>query len=82
MGKKQILAMKKLGFSDSKLAELLALSESEFTQIRHGHNIRPVYKRVDSCAAEFDASTDYFYSTYENKKNPSEYSDGFKIIMI
>jgi len=62
---KQLLEMKRLGFSDSKLAEMLTMSEAELTQIRHDMDIRPVYKRVDSCAAEFDASTDYFYSTYE-----------------
>lgn len=70
---KQVLALKQLGFSDSKLAELLTLAESEFTKIRHDFDIRPVYKRVDSCAAEFDASTDYFYSTYEQycEANPT-----------
>ncbi len=70
---KQILAMKKLGFSDSKLAELLTIPEAEFTKIRHDLDIRPVYKRVDSCAAEFDTSTDYFYSTYEQycESNPT-----------
>jgi carbamoyl-phosphate synthase large subunit len=71
---KQILAMKELGFSDSKLSELLSISEAEFTKVRHDNNIRPVYKRVDSCAAEFDASTDYFYSTYEKfcEANPTD----------
>jgi carbamoyl-phosphate synthase large subunit len=78
---KQVLALKQLGFSDSKLAELLTLAESEFTKIRHGFDIRPVYKRVDSCAAEFDASTDYFYSTYEQycEANPT---DNKKIMIL
>ncbi len=62
---KQFLAIKQLGFSDSRIAELMGKAESEVTQLRHDMNVRPVYKRVDSCAAEFDATTDYFYSTYE-----------------
>ncbi len=61
----QLLAVKKLGFSDAKLASLLQVSDNEVSAYRHKLNIRPVYKRVDSCAAEFDATTDYFYSTYE-----------------
>jgi len=74
LNSKHFLALKELGFSDSKLAELLSISEQEFTKNRHSHNIRPVYKRVDSCAAEFDASTDYFYSTYEQfcEANPTD----------
>ncbi len=62
---RQMLAIKQLGFSDSRIAELMGTSEKKLTQLRHDFNIRPVYKRVDSCAAEFDATTDYFYSTYE-----------------
>ena len=65
ISKKQMLALKQMGFSDSRLAELMAINETQLTQLRHNYQIRPVYKRVDSCAAEFDASTDYFYSTYE-----------------
>jgi carbamoyl-phosphate synthase large subunit len=63
---KQVKQLKREGFSDARLADLLGCSEEEFRTLRHGMNIKPVYKRVDSCAAEFDASTAYFYSTYEN----------------
>ncbi|MCF6287889.1 MAG: carbamoyl-phosphate synthase large subunit, partial [Proteobacteria bacterium] len=77
--KPQLLALKQMGFSDSRLAELLEISVTEMTQKRHNYNIRPVYKRVDSCAAEFDTSTDYFYSTYEEHCEARP-SDNKKII--
>ena len=41
------------------------MTEPEITELRHTYNIRPVYKMVDTCAAEFDSNTPYFYSTYE-----------------
>ena len=59
--------LKRKGFSDSRLASLLRGKESELRELRHGFNIRPVYKRVDSCAAEFAATTAYMYSTYEEE---------------
>ena len=78
---KQILSLKQHGFADSRIAELLNIQETEFTKIRHGLDIRPVYKRVDSCAAEFDSATDYFYSTYEQycESNPT---DNKKIMIL
>ncbi len=56
---------KQQGFSDKRLATLFDTSEAEIRAIRHRNSIRPVYKRVDSCAAEFPAKTAYLYSTYE-----------------
>ncbi len=56
---------KEYGFSDRRLAGLLKTSEQEIRNIRKKHGIRPVYKMVDTCAAEFAAFTPYFYSTYE-----------------
>ena len=50
-----------------RLARLLGIREHEFRSIRHSHNIRPVYKRVDTCAAEFATATAYLYSTYEEE---------------
>jgi carbamoyl-phosphate synthase large subunit len=78
---KQILSLKQHGFSDARIAELVHISESEFTKIRQDFKIRPVYKRVDSCAAEFNSATDYFYSTYEEncESNPS---DNKKIMIL
>ncbi len=57
--------LKRQGFSDARLAELTALSETEIRQLRLAKNVRPIYKRVDSCAAEFEASTAYLYSSYD-----------------
>ena len=60
-------SLKRKGFSDCRLAELLHVSESEFRKYRHSLDVRPVYKRVDTCSAEFDTDTAYLYSTYEEE---------------
>jgi carbamoyl-phosphate synthase large subunit len=56
---------KEYGFSDHRLGELLCVDEAEIRSLRRQHGIRPVYKMVDTCAAEFAAYTPYLYSTYE-----------------
>ncbi len=56
---------KEYGFSDKRIAELLGMTEREVRQLRSEFNIKPVYKIVDTCAAEFEAYTPYLYSTYE-----------------
>ena len=56
---------KTVGFSDKRLAGLLGCGEADIRKVRRGNNIRPVYKMVDTCAAEFAAYTPYLYSTYE-----------------
>jgi len=58
---------KRLGFSDRQLAKLLSQTEDEVRALRHSFGIRPVYARVDTCAAEFVAHTPYLYSTYETE---------------
>ncbi|HNQ74526.1 MAG TPA: carbamoyl-phosphate synthase large subunit [Verrucomicrobiota bacterium] len=63
----RLRAWKRQGFSDHRLAVLLGRSEAQVRQWRHAARVRPVYKRVDSCAAEFAASTAYLYSTYEEE---------------
>ncbi|MEN8260509.1 MAG: carbamoyl-phosphate synthase large subunit, partial [Pseudomonadota bacterium] len=63
----EIRSLKRKGFSDSRLAYLLDATESEVRAVRHKHGIRPVYKRIDSCAAEFSSETAYLYSTYEEE---------------
>ena len=65
--------LKRKGFSDRRLAYLLDTTEGEVRKLRHTLNVRPVYKRVDTCAAEFATSTSYFYSTYEEEceSNPT-----------
>lgn len=57
--------IKKLGFSDGQLADLVKVSESAVRQARWKHDVHPVYKRVDSCAAEIPSDTPYMYSCYE-----------------
>ena len=60
-------ALKRKGFSDSRLATLLGTDENAMRHLRRAFNVRPVYKRVDSCAAEFATQTAYLYSTYEEE---------------
>lgn len=75
-----IRRLKRDGFSDARLAQLLGVSEHDFRQARQGLGVKPVYKRVDSCAAEFASNTAYMYSTYEQvcESEPS----GNKKIMV
>ncbi|MFO1347844.1 MAG: carbamoyl-phosphate synthase large subunit [Pseudomonadales bacterium] len=65
--------LKRKGFSDARLAALLNEKESTIRELRHSLNVRPVYKRVDTCAAEFATDTAYMYSTYQEEceANPS-----------
>ena len=76
-----IYRLKRKGFSDARLATLLGVSEKQFRKQRQKLNIRPVYKRVDTCAAEFATDTAYMYSTYEEEceANPT---DREKIMVI
>ena len=59
--------LKRKGFSDRRLATLLGVKEKEIRDLRRHHRVRPVYKRVDTCAAEFATGTAYMYSTYEEE---------------
>jgi carbamoyl-phosphate synthase large subunit len=72
---------KRLGFSDEQVGTLADRLPEQVRQTRHSWNIRPVYKMVDTCAAEFDAATPYFYSTYE-QENEAEPLEGDKAIVI
>jgi carbamoyl-phosphate synthase large subunit len=60
-------SLKRKGFSDARLAELVGTDENAVRALRRAFNVRPVYKRVDSCAAEFATTTAYMYSTYEEE---------------
>jgi carbamoyl-phosphate synthase large subunit len=62
-----LLTLKRNGFSDRRLATLLAASERQVRERRYALGVRPVYKRVDTCAAEFATNTAYMYSTYEDE---------------
>ncbi|MGE0153311.1 MAG: carbamoyl-phosphate synthase large subunit [Reyranellaceae bacterium] len=61
----ELLDLKKRGFSDARLAELAGVKEAEVAAARGRLNVRPVYKRIDTCAAEFASRTPYLYSAYE-----------------
>ena len=79
---KEILySAKKMGFSDSYIAELTGLSEDDVWKLRKQYDIRPVYKMIDTCASEFESYVPYFYSTYE-EENESIVSDSKKIIVL
>ncbi|MEQ1546542.1 carbamoyl-phosphate synthase large subunit, partial [Methyloglobulus sp.] len=77
----ELYRLKRKGFSDIRLAKLLDTSESEVRNVRHKQNIRPVYKRIDSCAAEFSSDTAYLYSTYEEECE-ARVTDREKIIIL
>ena len=62
-----LFSIKKKGFSDLRIAELMSTDELSISKKRKKLNIKPVYKRVDTCAAEFETSTAYLYSTYEEE---------------
>ena len=73
--------LKRKGFSDKRLASLVGCSDSEIRALRERLNIRPVFKRVDSCAAEFATATAYLYSTYEEECEAKP-SDKPKIMIL
>jgi len=78
---RRLRRLKRKGFSDARLAELTGTNESALRALRKAFGVRPVYKRVDSCAAEFATTTAYLYSTYEDEceANPT---DRDKIIVL
>ncbi|MCX7589272.1 carbamoyl-phosphate synthase large subunit [Phenylobacterium sp. 58.2.17] len=81
-------AVKAQGFSDARLAKLTHTTEAEVREQRRAHGVRPVFKRIDSCAGEFRAATPYMYSTYETgvlgqiPECESEPSDRKKAIIL
>ncbi|MEE8042351.1 MAG: carbamoyl-phosphate synthase large subunit [Pseudomonadales bacterium] len=77
----EIFDLKRRGFSDARLARLLGESESKMRRVRESLGVRSVFKRVDTCAAEFPAATAYMYSTYEEECE-SEPSDRRKILVL
>lgn len=77
----QLYALKRKGFSDIRLASLLNSSETAVRERRRALNIHPVYKRVDTCAAEFATATAYMYSSYEEECE-SQPSDRNKILVL
>ena len=80
--KDYFLSVKKKGFSDKRLASLLKTDERTVREKRKKLNIKPVFKRVDSCAAEFESSTAYMYSTYEEECESNPSSNKKKVIVL
>ena len=74
-------ALKRRGFSDQRIADIVSAEESAVRAHRWSLDIRPVYKRVDTCAAEFSSSTAYMYSTYEEECEAAP-SDRKKILVL
>ncbi|UOE42365.1 carbamoyl-phosphate synthase large subunit [Chryseobacterium suipulveris] len=81
LNKEILLQAKKLGFSDLSIAVLWNMTQEEVFNFRKENGIMPVYKMVDTCAAEFESETPYFYGTYEDE-NESVPSDKEKIIVL
>jgi carbamoyl-phosphate synthase large subunit len=76
-----LMQTKRLGFSDEQIAILTGRNQEDVTKQRLSWNIQPVYKMVDTCAAEFDASTPYYYSTYEQEDEVKP-SNRQKVVVI
>jgi carbamoyl-phosphate synthase large subunit len=81
LDKDALYQLKRRGFSDRRLAKLLDTDQHAIRAYRQAHNIRPVYKRVDTCAAEFATNTAYMYSTYEEECE-SQPSNKKKIMVL
>ncbi|MBP7712903.1 MAG: carbamoyl-phosphate synthase large subunit [Gammaproteobacteria bacterium] len=77
----RLFALKRKGFSDRRLAALLGAEEQAVRELRHRHGVRPVYRRVDTCAAEFASTTAYLYSTYEEECEAAP-SDRRKVMVL
>lgn len=77
----ELYRYKRLGFSDARIANLMGVSEKAVREQRYALKVHPVYKRVDTCAAEFSSSTAYLYSTYETVCEAKP-SDREKIIIL
>jgi carbamoyl-phosphate synthase large subunit len=82
-----LLRLKQMGFSDARLGRLAGLDEEEVSARRRDHDLRPVYKRIDTCAAEFPSLTPYLYSSYEgdglnSPECEADPSDRRKVIIL
>ena len=83
----ELLRLKMNGFSDKRISDLISKDKNYITDLRHKLNIHPVYKRIDTCANEFNSQTAYMYSCYENKFNNKYNCESFptdnkKIIIL
>jgi carbamoyl-phosphate synthase large subunit len=85
--KQSLHALKKLGFSDARLAELAGTKAEEIANLRHQLGVTPIYKKVDTCSAEFAATTAYMYSCYEGNgiqqsECEAEVSERKKVVIL
>lgn len=82
LSKQFLLQLKRKGFADERLAALTGVSSDQIRRLRHQYHLYPVYKRVDTCAAEFATDTAYLYSTYEQEceANPEPARDKIMIL--
>jgi carbamoyl-phosphate synthase large subunit len=80
-GREVLLEAKRMGYSDEQIASVIGQEAEMVRQMRKKHGVLPVYKMVDTCAAEFEAATPYYYSTYE-EENESAPSDKRKVLII
>ena len=82
----ELILLKSKGFSDSRIASLLNMKPKDIKNLRDKYGIKPVYKKIDSCAGEFESKTPYLYSTYEknedNYSNETNISNRKKIIIL
>ena len=79
--------LKSMGFSDARLAKLTGSDEASVTKYRHALDVRPVFKRIDTCAAEFASPTPYMYSTYERPfagalRSEADVSEARKVVIL
>ncbi len=81
LDKETLYQAKQLGFSDMQLAHITGTSEDDIRQLRKKEGIEPVYKLVDTCAAEFESYTPYYYSTYE-QEDEARITDRKKIMIL
>lgn len=81
MGVELLKEAKAYGLSDARIAQLTNTTEESLRSLRYKNNLRPVYKRVDTCAAEFEAHTPYLYSTYE-KECEARPTDKPKVVIL
>ena len=79
--RRRLRALKRKGFADSRIAKLCGVTEQAVRERRQGFGVRPVFKRVDTCAAEFATSTAYLYSTYEEECEAAP-TDRRKIVIL
>jgi len=76
-----LMRWKRMGFSDARIAELTGVKSADISKLRQTCNVHPIFKRVDTCAAEFDSNTPYMYSAYDGECE-SEPTDREKIIIL